>query len=129
MNKTIEINETLYVLNFLEKDTGEEFVKWHTFTMDNMLNANDFYIVQIIQEKDKKEYDDETRNDGPEFYVEYFEKDSNGCNLGEWDYIDHYFNKEDARKLKELLIDLSDRELRGEFEEEKVYGRDRLGRR
>lgn len=27
-----------------------------------------------------------------------------------------------------LLIDLSDRELRGEFEEEKVFGRDRLGR-
>ena len=127
MNKIIEINETLYVLNFLEKDTGEEFVKWHTFTMDNMLNANDFYIVQIIQEKDKKEYEDETRNDGPEFYVEYFEKDSNGCNLGEWVYIDEYFSQEDARKLKELLIDLSDRELRGEFEEEKVLGRDRLG--
>lgn len=129
MNKTIEINGIWYALNFLEKDTDEEFVKWHTFTMDNMFNANDFYIVQIIQEKDVKEYDDETRNDGPEFYVEYFEKDSNGCNLGEWDYIDHYFNKEDAIKLKELLIDLSDRELRGEFEEEKVYGRDRLERR
>lgn len=26
-------------------------------------------------------------------------------------------------------VDLSDRELRGEFEEEKVFGRDRLGRR
>lgn len=129
MNRTVEINGTLYVLNFLEKDTDAEFVKWHTFTMDNMLNANDFYIVQIIQEKDIKEYDDETRNVGPEFYVEYFEKDSNGCKLGEWDYIDHYFNKEDARKLKDLLIDLSDRELRGEFEEEKVYGRERLGRR
>lgn len=129
MNKTVEINGILYALNFLEKDTDAEFVKWHTFTMDNMFNANDFYIVQIIQEKDEIEYDDETRNDGPEFYVEYFEKDSNGCKLGEWDYIDHYFNKEDAIKLKELLIDLSDRELRDEFEEEKVYGRERLGRR
>lgn len=29
MNKTIEINGTLYVLNFLEKDTDEEFVKWY----------------------------------------------------------------------------------------------------
>lgn len=129
MNRTIKINGTLFVLGFIEKDTDAEFVKWHNFTMTNMLNANDFYIVQIIQEKDVKEYDDETRNDGPEFYVEYFEKDSNGCKLGEWDYIDHYFNKEDAIKLKELLIDLSDRELRGEFEEEKVLGRDRLGRR
>ena len=129
MNKTVEINGILYVLNFLEKDIDEEFVKWHTFTMDNMFNANDFYIVQIIQEKDKKEYDDETRNDGPEFYVEYFEKDTNGCMVGEWDYIDHYFNKEDARKLKEMLVDLSDREIRNEFEEEKIYGRERLGRR
>lgn len=41
--------------------------------------------------------------------------DSNGCSLGEWTYIDEYFSQEDARKLKELLIDLSDRELRGEF--------------
>ena len=108
MNKTIEINEALYVLNFLEEDIGEEYVKWHTFTMDNMFNANDFYIVQIVQEKDCV----------PRFYVEYFEKDFNGCNLGEWVYIDEYFSQEDARKLKELLIDLSDRELRGEFEEE-----------
>ena len=129
MNKTVEINGTLYVLNFLEKDTSVDYVKWHNFTMDNMFNANDFYIVQIIQEKDEKEYDDETRNDGPEFYVEYFEKDSNGYVLGEWDYIDHYFTKEDADKLKSLLIELSDAELRGEFEEEKIYGRERLGRR
>lgn len=129
MNRTVEINRTLFVLDFIEKDIDAEFIKWHSFTMTNMLNANDFYIVQIIQEKDVKEYDDETRNVGPEFYVEYFEIDSNGCKLGEWDYIDHYFNKEDARKLKELLIDLSDRELRGEFEEEKIYGRERLGRR
>lgn len=129
MNRTIEINGTWFVLDFLEKDVGTEFIKWHNFTMTNEINANEFYIVQIIQEKDVKEYDDETRNDGPEFYVEYFEKDSNGCTVGEWDYIDHYFNKEDAKKLKELLIDLSDRELRGEFEEEKVYGRERLGRR
>lgn len=57
------------------------------------------------------------------------EIDSNGCKLGEWTYIGEYFNQEDARKLKELLIDLSDRELRGEFEEEKVFGRDRLVRR
>ena len=119
MNKTIEISGTLYVLNFLEKDIYAEYVKWHNFTMDNMFNANDFYIVQIVQEKDCK----------PRFYVEYFEIDSNGCELGEWVYIDEYFSKENARKLKELLIDLSDRELRGEFEEEKVYGRDRLGRR
>lgn len=129
MNRTIEINGTWFVLDFLEKDIDAEFVKWHTFIMTNEINANEFYIVQIIQEKDEIEYDDETRNDGPELYVEYFEKDSNGCTVGEWDYIDHYFNKEDASKLKELLIDLSDRELRGEFEEEKVYGRDRLGRR
>ena len=47
--------------------------------------------------------------------------DSNGCKLGEWTYIDDYFNSEDARKLKELLIDLSDRELSGEFEEEKSF--------
>ena len=119
MNKTIEISGTLYVLNFLEKDIYAEYVKWHNFTMDNMFNANDFYIVQIVQEKDCK----------PRFYVEYFEIDSNGCELGEWVYIDEYFSKENARKLKELLIDLSDRELHGEFEEEKVYGRDRLGRR
>lgn len=119
MNKTIEINGTLFVLDFLEKDTDAEFVKWHNFTMNNMFNANDFYIVQIVQEKDCK----------PRFYVEYFEKDSNGCNLGEWVYIDEYFSKENARKLKELLIDLSDRELHGEFEEEKVFGRERLGRR
>lgn len=119
MNKTIEIKGTWFVLNFMDKDTDAEYVKWHNFTMTNELNANDFYIVQIVQDKDCK----------PRFYVEYFEKDSNGCKLGEWDYIDHYFNKEDAIKLKELLIDLSYRELRGEFEEEKVYGRDRLGRR
>lgn len=129
MNRTVEINGTWFVLDFLEKDIGAEFVKWHNFIMTNEINANDFYIVQIIQEKDVKEYDDETRNDGPEFYVEYFEKDSNGCKLGYWDYIDHYFNKDDARKLKDLLIDLSDRELRGEFEEEKIFGRDRLGKR
>ena len=119
MNKTVEINGILYVLDFLEKDIDEEYVKWHNFTMNNMFNANDFYIAQIVQEKDC----------GPRFYVEYFEIDSNGCNLGEWVYIDEYFNQEDAKKLKELLIDLSDRELRGEFEEEKVLGRDRLGRR
>ena len=119
MNRTIEINGTLYVLDFLEKDIDAEYVKWHNFTMNNMFNANDFYIVQIVQEKDC-----ESR-----FYVEYFEKISNGCDLGEWVYIDEYFSQENAIKLKELLIDLSDRELRGEFEEEKVYGRDRLGRR
>lgn len=119
MNKTIEINGTWFVLDFMDKDTDEEFVKWHNFTMTNMFNANDFYIVEILQEKDCK----------PHFYVECFEKDSNGCNLGEWVYIDEYFNKEDAIKLKELLIDLSDRELRGEFEQEKIYGRERLGRR
>lgn len=78
MNKTVEINGTWFVLDFLEKDTDAEFVKWHTFTMTNEINANEFYIVQIIQEKDEIEYDDETRNDGPEFYVEYFEIDSNG---------------------------------------------------
>lgn len=119
MNKTIEINGTWFVLNFMDKDTDAEYVKWHNFTMYNMFNANDFYIVQIVQEKDKE----------PRFYVEYFEIDSNDCKLGEWIYIDEYFNQENARKLKELLIDLSDRELRGEFEEEKVFGRDRLGRR
>ena len=119
MNKTIEINGTLYVLDFLEKDIDDEYVKWHNFTMTNMFNANDFCIVQIVQEKDCE----------PHFYVEYFEIDSNGCNLGEWVYIDEYFSQENAIKLKELLIDLSDRELRGEFEEEKVYGKDRLGRR
>lgn len=119
MNKTIEINGIWFVLNFMDKDTDAEYVKWHNFTMNNMFNANDFYIVQIVQEKDKE----------PRFYIEYFEIDSNGCNLGEWVYIDEYFSQEDARKLKDLLIDLSDRELRGEFEEEKVFGRDRLGRR
>ena len=119
MNKTIEINGTWFVLNFMDKDTDAEYVKWHNFTMCNMFNANDFYIVQIVQEKDKE----------PRFYVEYFEIDSNGCKLGEWTYIDEYFNQENARKLKELLIDLSDRELRGEFEEEKILGRDRLGSR
>jgi hypothetical protein len=85
MNKTIEINEIWYVLNFMDKE--------------------------------------------PRFYVEYFEIDSSGCKLGKWTYIDEYFNQQDARKLKELLINLSDRELRGEFEEEKFFGRDRLGRR
>lgn len=119
MNKTIEINGTWFVLNFMDKDTDAEYVKWHNFTMNNMFNANDFYIVQIAQEKDCE----------PRFYVEYFEIDSNGCNLGEWVYIDEYFSQENARKLKELLIDLSDREIRGEFEEEKVFGRDRLGKR
>lgn len=119
MNKTIEINKTWFVLDFLEKDTSVDFVKWHNFTMDNMFNANDFYIVQVVQEKDEE----------PRFYVGYFEIDSNGCNLGEWVYIDEYFTKEDADKLKSLLIELSDAELRGEFEEEKVFGRDRLGRR
>lgn len=119
MNKTVEINGILYVLNFLEKDIDAEYVKWHNFTMTNMFTANDFYTVQIVQEKDKE----------PRFYVEYFEIDSNGCNLGEWVYIDEYFTKEDADKLKSILIELSDAELRGEFQEEKVYGRDRLGRR
>lgn len=119
MNKTIEINGTWFVLNFMDKDTDAEYVKWHNFTMNNIFNANDFYIVQIVQEKDCK----------PRFYVEYFEIDSNGCKLGEWVYIDEYFTKEDADKLKILLIELSDAELRGEFEEEKVFGRDRLGRR
>lgn len=119
MNRTIEINQTLFVLDFLEKDIDTEYVKWHNFTMTNMVNANDFYIVQIVQEKDCE----------PRFYVEYFEIDSNGCNLGEWVYIDEYFTKEDAEKLKILLIELSDVELRGEFEEEKVLGRERLGRR
>ena len=119
MKKIVEINEKTYIVEFMEKDTSVDYIKWHNFTMDNMFNANDFYIVQIVQEKDKE----------PRFYVEYFEKDSNGCNLGEWVYIDDYFSQENARKLKELLIDLSDRELRGEFEEEKVLGRDRLGRR
>ena len=52
MNKTIEINGNYYSLNFLEKDIDAEFIKWHNFTMDNMFNANDFYIVQIVQEKD-----------------------------------------------------------------------------
>ena len=119
MNQTVEINEKTYVVDFLEKDTDAEYVKWHNFTMNNMFNANEFYIVQIIQEKDKE----------PRFYVEYFEIDSNGCNLGEWVYIDEYFTREDADKLKSLLIELSDAELRGEFEEEKIYGRDRLGKR
>lgn len=119
MNRTIEINGACFVLNFMDKDIDAEYVKWHNFTMNNMFNANDFYIVQIVQEKDCE----------PRFYVEYFEKDSNGCTLGEWTYIDEYFNQENARKLKELLIDLTDRELRGEFEEEKIFGRDRLGRR
>lgn len=44
-------------------------------------------------------------------------------------YIDEYFTKADADKLKILLIELSDAEIRGEFEEEKIYGRERLGRR
>lgn len=52
MNKTIEINGTWFVLNFMDKDTDAEYVKWHNFTMNNMFNANDFYIVQIVQEKD-----------------------------------------------------------------------------
>lgn len=51
MNKTIEINGTWFVLNFMDKDTDAEYVKWHNFTMYNMFNANDFYIVQIVQEK------------------------------------------------------------------------------
>ena len=54
MNKTIEINGTWFVLNFMDKDTDAEYVKWHNFTMNNMLNANEFYIVQIVQEKDKE---------------------------------------------------------------------------
>lgn len=119
MNRAIKINGTWFVLNFMDKDIDVEYVKWHNFTMNNMFNANDFYIVQIVQEKDGK----------PRFYVEYFEIDSNGCKLGEWTYIDEYFSQENARKLKELLIQLSDAELRGEFEEEKIFGRDRLGRR
>lgn len=98
MNRTIEVNETWFVLDFLEKDIDAEYVKWHNFTMTNVVNANDFYIVQIVQEKDCE----------PRFYVEYFEIDSNGCNLGEWAYIDEYFTKEDADKLKILLIELSD---------------------
>lgn len=110
MNRTIKINETMFVLDFLEKDIDAEYVKWHNFTMNNMFNANDFYIVQIVQEKDKD----------PRFYVEYFEEDSNGCNLGEWVYIDEYFNKEEAIKLKELLIDLSDREFNKLLEESEV---------
>lgn len=105
MNKTIEINGTCFVLNFIEKDTSVDYAKWHNFTMDNMHNANDFYIVQIVQEKDCE----------PRFYVEWFEKDSNGCKLGEWTYIDEYFSQENARKLKELLIELSDKEIRGEL--------------
>lgn len=83
MNRTIEINGTWFVLDFMDKDTDEEYVKWNNFIMTNMFNAKDFYIVQIAQEKDCD----------PRFYVEYFEKDSNGCNLGEWVYIDEYFNK------------------------------------
>lgn len=119
MIKTIKIDGTLFVLDFMDKDIDAEYVKWHNFTMYNIFNANDFYVVQIVQEKDCE----------ARFYVEYFEIDSNGCKLGEWVYIDEYFSQENASKLKELLIDLSDRELRGEFEEEKVFGRDRLGRR
>ena len=29
MNKTIEINGTWFVLNFMDKDTDTEYVKWY----------------------------------------------------------------------------------------------------
>ena len=46
------------------------------------------------------------------------------------EYIESYDPRAMLSKLKKTeLIDLSDRELRGEFKEEKVLGRDRLGRR
>ena len=105
MNKMVTINDKMYVVNFIEKDTSVDYIKWHNFTMDNMHNANDFYIVQIVQEKDCE----------PRFYVEWFEKGSYGCKLGEWTYIDEYFSQENARKLKELLIELSDKEIRGKL--------------
>lgn len=59
MNRTIEINGTWFVLDFIEKDIDAEYVKWHNFTMNNMFNSNEFYIVQIVQEKDCE----------PRFYV------------------------------------------------------------
>ena len=59
-----------------------------------MFNANEFYIVQIVQEKDKD----------PRFYVEYFEKDSNGCNLGEWVYIEEYFKDADALGISRATV-------------------------
>lgn len=119
MNKTVEINGKTYIVEFMEKDTSVDYIKWHNFTLTNMFNVNDYYIIQIVQEKDES----------PRFYVEYFEKDCFGYPIGEWTYIDEYFDQDNAYNLKALLIDLSDRELRGEFEEEKIYGRERLGRR
>lgn len=117
---SIKLGQRWYSVEFMEQDVGDEYIKWHNFMMTNELSVSEFYIIQITQVKDDK----------PRFMVEYFTgKDRNGCVIGECTYIDEYFSQEDARKLKELLIDLSDRELRGEFEEEKVFGRDRLGRR
>lgn len=119
MGYTVEIKGMTYDVNFMDKDTSVDYIKWHNFTVDNMFNVNDFYVIQIVQKK----------GEDPRFYVEYFEKDCFGYPLGEWTYIDEYFSKKDAYNLKALLIDLSDRELNGEFEEEKIFGRDRLGRR
>lgn len=49
MNRTIKINGTWFVLDFMDKDTDAEYVKWHNFTMNNMFNANDFVETEILK--------------------------------------------------------------------------------
>lgn len=120
LTTSIKLGQRWYSVVFMEQDVGDEYIKWHNFIMTNELHLSEYYVIQITQVKDAN----------PRFMVEYFTgKDRDGCVIGEWTYIDEYFNQEDARKLKELLIQLSDAELRGEFEEEKIFGKDRLGRR
>lgn len=100
--KIVEINEKTYIVEFMEKDTSVDYVKWHNYNMQNRDDMNDFYVIQIVQEKDSE----------PCFMVEYFtEIDSFGNAVGAWDYLGKYFYPDDASKLEKVLIELSDSEL------------------
>ena len=104
----VEINEKTYIVEFMEKDISVDYVKWHNYSMQNRDDVNDFYVIQIVQAKDSE----------PCFMVEYFtETDSFGNVVGAWDYLGKYFYPNDAEKLESILIELSDKELRGYLNE------------
>lgn len=106
MNKKVKINETKWEIELIDKLSVDNCIKWHIYIMRNVERGCEFYTLKIIQHKGSK----------PFFLAERFEIVSGfAFSYDAEDYLYKHFYPEDAEMLEKLLIELSDKEIRGKL--------------
>ncbi len=104
---TLELHgKTCYLLYYRSNYYFGKFVKCHQFILSIPNDIHGVYSLEIIQ----TEYND------PQFFAKYYEYDEKWkANVARIYYISDIFTKDVAAKLESILIELSDKEIRGEL--------------